>query len=102
MRSLQRPTVRLMLCGFVLAASACGQQAVIRPAFPPAADLQVEPKPVPPADIVTSAQAAAEYDVAVESWGTRGWQAVARICRWAQAQGATGLNCPAAEQPPPP
>ena len=101
MRSLQRPTVRLTLCGFVLAASACGQQAVIRPAFPPAADLRVEAKPVPPDDIVTSAKAAADYDIAVESWGTRGWQAVERICRWAKDLGAPGLDCDPAPQPPP-
>jgi hypothetical protein len=57
----------------------------------------VEAKPVPPADIVTSAQAAANYDIAIEGWGERGWRAVARICRWAKDNGAEGLNCPAPE-----
>lgn len=77
--------------------SACGERVRIQAAFPPAADLAVEPKPVPPVDIVTSAQAAAEYDIAVEGWGERGWRAVARICRWAKEQGAEGLTCPEAE-----
>ena len=101
MQSVRRLTPSLMLCGFALAVSACAQQDVIRPAFPPVADLQVEPKPVPPPDIVTSAQAAADYDIAIESWGTRGWQAVARICRWARDLGAQGVNCPPPETPQP-
>lgn len=63
--------------------------------MPPAADLAVEPKPVPPPEIVTSAQAAAEYDIAVEGWGERGWRTVARICRWAVENGAE-ITCPAA------
>jgi hypothetical protein len=40
---------------------------------------------VPPSEIVTSAKAAAEYDVAVEGWGERGWSSVARICRQVEA-----------------
>ena len=62
------------------------------PIFPPSADLAVESKPVPPPEIVTSAQAAAEYDIALEAWGERGWRTVARICRWAQENGAE-IDC---------
>lgn len=65
----------------------------MRTIFPPPADLAVEPKPVPPLEIVTSAQAAAEYDVALESWGERGWRTVARICRWAKENGMA-VECP--------
>lgn len=61
--------------------------------FPSSADLAPEPKPLPGLDILTSEKAAADYDAAVEAWGTRGWQAVARICRWAKDNGAQGLNC---------
>jgi hypothetical protein len=43
---------------------------------------------------VTSAAAAARYDIEVESWGERGWLQVARLCRWAVANGATGVTCP--------
>lgn len=45
-------------------------------------------------EIVTSAKAAAEYDIAVEKWGEKGWNAVARICRWAVANGKKDLYCP--------
>lgn len=86
-----------LIAPFLVAASlsACGPQVRVQPIFPPPADLAVEPKPVPPAEIVTSAQVAAEYDIQLEGWGERGWRAVARICRWAKEQGAQSLNCPA-------
>jgi hypothetical protein len=61
--------------------------------LPPPADLVVEDKPVPGVDTLTSAKAAADYDVAVEAWGTRGWDAVGRLCRWAVANGAK-IDCP--------
>lgn len=34
---------------------------------------------------------------AFEAWGERGWAAVARLCRWAEANGAVGLECPKAD-----
>src|SRR5687768_16570948 len=84
-----------MLFVSVWAVSGCaGPRVQVRPLFPAAVDLAVEPKPAPPADIVTGAQAAAEYDIAVEGWGERSWLAVARVCRWAVENGAEGLNCP--------
>lgn len=60
---------------------------------PPSAELQVRPKPTPPANIVTSAKAEADYNVAVEAWGETGWQQVARLCRWAKGHGAA-VECP--------
>lgn len=90
------PIALPMLCASALAVSACAEQVRIQPAFPPVADLQVEPKPVPPPEIVTSAQAAADHDIAIEGWGERGWRAVARICRWAKEQGLT-VDCPESE-----
>lgn len=69
----------------------------MQPIFPPRAELIVEPKPVPPADIVTSAQAAANYDIAVEGWGDRGWRQIARLCRWAEEMGMPDISCPPAE-----
>lgn len=77
------------------AVSGCGPQIQLRPLFPPAAELAVEPKPVPPADIVTSAQAGAVYSARIEGWGERGWLTVARLCRYYKAQGMPGLTCPA-------
>ena len=98
MSSPKRLIACLMLLGLPLAVSACAAPtAVIRPLFPPSADLQVEPKPVPPADIVTSAQAAAQYDIALEAHGDRVWLQVARLCRWFREQGMPGIVCPAAQ-----
>jgi len=87
------PIALPMLFAFSLVASGCGEQVVSTPIFPPRADLVVEEKPVPTDDIVTSAQASAEYDVAVEGWGERGWLQVARICRWAKGHGMV-VECP--------
>lgn len=93
MPSPRRLTLPPMLFASALAASACSTpQAVIQPLFPPSADLRVEAKPIPPDNIVTSAQAAAEYDIALEAWGERGWLAVARLCRWAIANGVNNAN----------
>lgn len=93
MRSNLFPTQPLMLCALLLAASACGERVVSTPVFPPRADLAVEAKPAPTADIVTSAAAAAEYDARLEGWGERGWATVARLCRWAGRNGMT-IECP--------
>ena len=82
-----------MLCACALAASGCGDRTRVEPSLPPVADLRVEPKPVPPPEIVTSAQAAAEYDIALETWGERGWLQVGRLCRWAREMGAQ-VACP--------
>lgn len=96
MPSLRHRIARLMLFASLSGAAACSPQVRLQPLYPPSADLQVEPKPVPPADIVTSAQAAANYDIALEGWGERGWLTVGRICRWAREQGMPGIVCPEA------
>jgi len=49
---------------------------------------------VPTDAIVTDPKAADAYNADVESWGERGWLTVGRICRWAQANGATAVDCP--------
>lgn len=83
----------LAMLPFVLGASACDKRVRIQAALPPAADLVVEPKPVPTIDILTDATAEANYNSDVEAWGERGWDAVARICRWAKAHGGP-VVCP--------
>ncbi len=94
MRSRLSPILSLTLCASLLAVSACARpDARPTPIFPPSADLVTEPKPVPPPEVVTSAQAAADYDIAVEGWGERGWLAVGRICRWAVANGMPDPGC---------
>lgn len=88
-----------MLLASALAVSGCGGQERIQIAYPPAADLKAatEAKPAPGDDIVTSAQAAADYDAAIESWGERVSRAGARLCRWAVAMGMKGVECPPAD-----
>lgn len=90
----------LMLCASALVVSACTPKERLQPIFPPSADLQsvTSPKPVAPPEIVTSAQAAAEYDIAVETWGDTVSKAGARICRWAVNNGAKlDFVCPKSE-----
>lgn len=67
-------------------------------AFPPAQDLAVEPKPVPPVEVLTSRVAGEKYDNALEAHGERGWAAVARLCRHFDRMGMPGLDCPQPEQ----
>jgi hypothetical protein len=57
----------------------------------------VEPKPVPGPEIVTDDTANARFQIEIETWGERGWAAVARICRWAQRHGAP-VPCPSATE----
>lgn len=76
----------------LLVPSGCATHEV-RPLFPSRADLAVEPEPVPGDDIVTDAKADERYRAEHEAWGRRGWASVARICRWANANGAS-FDCP--------
>lgn len=71
---------------------------MIQPLYPPVQDISAvtEPKPTPPVDIVTSAAAAARYDIEIESWGERLQRAGRRICVWAEDNGAKlGFTCKA-------
>ena len=96
MLSSKRQILRLTPLALLLAVPGCGPQVEVKPLFPASADLKVEPKPVPTDAIVTDPKAADAYNADVESWGERGWKAVGRICRWAKANGAAGLDCPPA------
>ena len=90
-------TRSLMLCALPLAASACAPKVQLKPIFPPTADLQaiVTPKPVAGPEIVTSAKASAEYDIAVEKWGDTISSGGGIICRWVIDQGGKlPFDCP--------
>lgn len=82
-----------LLAASLLAASACAGPVRLSP--PPAADLAVQPKPVPPPEIVTSEAAADAYDASLEAWGEAGWRQVARLCRWARDVAGAKVDCPA-------
>lgn len=96
MPSRRFPILLPMLCASLLAVSGCAsnsERVKSMPLFPPSADLKDEAKPVAGPEIVTSAQAAADYDASVEAWGERGWRSVGRICRWAVANGMPDPGC---------
>lgn len=96
MRSNPRPIRSLALAACAALACSCASREPRLTAYPPSADLRVEPKPLLAPGALASDNALAEHDAAVEAWGERGWAAVARICRWAQANGARlGFACPA-------
>ena len=85
----------LFVCSLVV--SGCAAKERIQPLFPRSADIKdvITPKPVAGPEIVTSAQAAADYDIAVEKWGDTIWAAGGRICRWMKDNGgALPFNCP--------
>lgn len=85
---------RLLLAASLSLVSGCGGKAYVQPIFPPSADLRVQPKPVLSPDALSSEAALDAHDIALEAWGEAGWLTVGRICRWAAANGATGLSCP--------
>lgn len=93
MSSTMRTTLaRLALPPMLLLASGCGASG----GYPPLADLQAvtEAKPVPTDEIATSAQAEADYNASVESWGDRLSSAGGRLCRFFKETGMQGLDCP--------
>ena len=99
MRSNLRLIRSLALAVLLVLACSCASREPRLSAYPPSADLKVEPKPVLSVDALTSDNALAEHDDAIEAWGERGWAAVSRICRWAEASGARlTFKCP---KPPP-
>ena len=75
-------------------ASGCAKPGPAVTTFPPRADLVVEPKPEPSPEAVTSEAAGIADDIALETWGERGWRQVGRLCRWAVTNGMTGVVCP--------
>mgnify|MGYP001810606010 CR=1 FL=1 len=83
----------LTIASLGVAVASCETPGAI---FPPADSLRVEPKPVPPDDVLPSRIAGERHDNAVEAWGEKGWSFVAEQCRFWKRQGMD-LDCP----PPP-
>ena len=93
-------TACLMSVSCVAVAASCGTRGAI---YPSAEDLRVQPKPVPPDEVLTSRIAGEKYDNAVEAWGEAGWLTVGRMCRFWRDQGmALPFECPAAPAETPP
>jgi hypothetical protein len=92
------PTSALLIAAALWLAPGCATKERTRPLFPPAADLKVEPKPRLDPSALDSEAALDAHDIALETWGDAGWAAVARICRWAKANGMT-VSCEATRSP---
>lgn len=88
MRSVTSPMLALAMLSVLWLAPGCASKERLTPIFPPVADLAVEPKPQLDPAAVESEAALLAHDVAIEGWGERGWLQIARICRWAKANGA--------------
>lgn len=101
MRSLRCLMLPLALASAVLLASGCATKAPVQRIYPPTVDLTVEAKPQVSTAALESEQAFIAHVIALEMWGERGWQAVGRICRWADQMGAKDLSCPPPPQLPP-
>ena len=95
MRSTRSLILSLALAASVSLASGCATRGT--PAFPPSADLQVEPKPVLAPEAIYSEAALDAYDIAIEARGDRLAAQVGRLCRFFDTMGMRGLDCP----PPP-
>ena len=87
---LQRARLALLL---TLSIVPVGCAPTLAKLNPPVADLAVEKKPVMPVEAITDDTVAAQYSSDVEGWGDRGWAAVARLCRWAQANKMPHPEC---------
>ncbi|KQS52590.1 hypothetical protein ASG17_15080 [Brevundimonas sp. Leaf363] len=81
-------TLALLTAASLSLASGCATRERIRPLFPPAADLRPQPKPQLRPEDLESEAALDAYEIRLEAWGEAGWQAVSRVCRWAEANGA--------------
>ena len=99
MRSLRFLMLPLALAASLSLVSGCASKALV---YPPAADLQVEPKPqLSPEDVLSEA-ALDRHDIAIEARGDRLAAQVGRLCRFWQEMGMKGLDCPAPETRPKP
>ncbi len=95
MRSTRSLMLSLALAASVSLASGCATKGT--PAFPPSADLAVEPKPVLVPEAIYSEAALDAYDIAIEARGDRLAAQLGRLCRFFDTMGMRGLDCP----PPP-
>lgn len=93
MRSRKSLTLCLILLLSPLGASGCAKPASALQTYPRADLLGAEPKPVPTIDILTSAEANARHNIAIETWGQAGWDRVKAICVWAKERGMPAAPC---------
>ena len=97
MRSTRSLMLALALAASASLASGCASKGT--PAFPPSADLAVEPKPVLAPEAIFSEAALDAHDIAIEARGDRLAAQVARLCRFFDTMGMRGLDCPPTPRP---
>lgn len=90
----------LIVSALVLVPSCASRGLDLTPSHPPAVDLTIEREPTLPTSALDSEAAYEEWNEKVREWGRRGWDAVARNCRWHARHGAV-LTCPEALSPGP-
>lgn len=100
MRSTRSLMLALALAASVSLASGCASKGT--PAFPPSADLAVEPKPVLAPEAILSEAALDAHDIAIEARGDRLAAQVGRLCRFFDEMGMKRLSCPPPAAPPRP
>lgn len=94
MRSSRFLMLSLALAASLSLVNGCASRGL---AFPPSVDLIVEPKPVLVPDAIYSEAALDAYDIAIEARGDRLATQVGRLCRFFDAMGMKGLDCPPPE-----
>lgn len=64
-------------------------------ALPPRADIiaVIEPKPIPPVDILTDPAASDLHNSRIEGWGERLQSAGLRLCRYFERMGMRDIAC---------
>lgn len=85
--------VLLLVSALALASCSASKVPPQLPSRPLAADLLVEPEPPLSAAALGSEQAYEAWNEDVRAWGRRGWDRVARLCRWHQSR-SPELACP--------
>ncbi len=91
----QRYLTRLLtLTALLCLVPGCAGQARLRAVPPPASDLIVPLEPVPPIEVLTSAKAAADYQVSRDVWSYQMQAQLGRLCRWAADVAGAKVECP--------
>ncbi len=97
MRSVLAKTLLPLALSAGLTVAGCSTQVSVRPTYPSAADLVVEAKPQPTIETMTSAIASADLNNAIEKQRDEFAGRLGRLCRYFDAKGMPGLDCPPPE-----
>lgn len=95
-----RSLMSVLVLGVCLStASGCVSREHQSALYPSPADLVIEPKPVLPPEAVESEALSLAHDIAIEIQRDTFAARLGRLCRFHQAMGMRGLDCPEPEPP---